>query len=99
MLVGFAVLPGFIRKWLGAQGPKLRIVALNCSSRSLGEVSVFAHASFRVNLTASSLLYSVTLPYNLGARGSAAQFNCSVSSMPATTVEPIWSLVEGRHGG
>jgi len=38
-------------------------------------------------------------PYNPTPRAQAAQSNCSVSSMPAHPLEPIWSLVEGRHGG
>ena len=40
-----------------------------------------------------------TIPYNSGVRGSAAQSNRSVSSMPAPVSHEIRSLVEGRHGG
>ena len=40
-----------------------------------------------------------TFPYSTGATGSAAQFNCSVSSMPAAHAGAVRSFVGGRHGG
>jgi len=75
------------------------MVVLNRSTSPFGTASMPAQALFRTKLPALGRAYFVTFPYNPALRGSAAQFNCSVSSMPATTLEPIWSLVEGRHGG
>ena len=97
--VGFAPFTGFIQESSGAQGPKLRMVDLNRSTTSFGTASAFAQALFRAKLPALGRAYFVTFPYNPTSGGSAAQSNCSVSSMPATPLEPIWSLVEGRHVG
>jgi hypothetical protein len=75
------------------------MVVLNRATNSFGTASILAQALFRTKLTALGRAYLITFPYNPTPRGSAAQSNCSVSSMPATSIKPFWSLVEGRHGG